>query len=277
MNTEEIINSKLRTVLTIGGSDSGGGAGIQADLKTFTSLGLFGTSVITCVTAQNPNEVRGIFPIDPAFVAQQMEAVCDSFPIFAAKTGSLYSSDIIQVIADEDIHEGIPVLVVDPVMVASSGMRLLKADAIEAICENLLPLARVTTPNLHEAEMLSGHSIGSVDEMRRAAREIGDRYDVACVINGGHLSGDEVVDVLYDEGEEYIYSSYRVDARQTHGSGCVFSAALTAFLAQRRLLTNAVELAKEYVIYALENAVHTGIHYPLNFEAAAAQLDVTAL
>lgn len=263
----------MRTVLTIAGSDSGGGAGIQADIKTFTSLGLFGTSVITCLTAQNPDEVRGIFPVDPAFVAQQIEAVCESFPIFAVKTGMLYSPEIINVVADEDIHEGIPVLVVDPVMVTSSGVRLLKAEAIEAICEKLLPLARIVTPNLHEAEILCGHSISSVEEMRKAAREIGDRYDVACVVKGGGLPGDEVTDILYDEGEEYIYTSERIAALQTHGAGCTFSAALTAFIAQRRLLADAVELAKEYVINALETSLPAGRHSPLNFEAAAAAMD----
>ena len=272
MKTEDTAHDvkPMRTVLTIAGSDSGGGAGIQADLKTFTSLGLFGTSVVTCLTAQNPDRVSGIMPVDALFVAKQIEAVCDSFPIFAMKTGMLYSPEIVRVVADEDIYEGIAVLVVDPVMSAASGARLEKDNTLEAICRELLPLARVLTPNIQEAEAIWGNTISSQEDMRRAACDIGDRYDVACVVKGGHLSGDEVVDVLYDEGEEFIYSSYRVDAKQTHGAGCAFSAALTAFLAQRRLLCDAVDLAKEYVVRALEGARPTGPHTPLNFEAAAA-------
>lgn len=277
MKTEDVANvvKPMRSILTVAGSDSGGGAGIQADLKTFTSLGLFGTSVVTCLTAQNPDRVFGILPVDPLFVAKQIEAVCDSFPIFAMKTGMLYSPEIVRVVADEDIYEGIAVMVVDPVMASACGARLEKDHTIEAICRELLPLARVVTPNIQEAEVIWGNSISSQDDMRRAACDIGHRYDVACVIKGAHLPGDEVVDVLYDEGEEFIYSSYRVEARQTHGAGCTFSAALTAFLAQRRLLCDAVDLAKEYVVRALEEARPTGPHTPLNFDAAAALMAYT--
>ena len=271
-SSETPAESKMRTVLTVAGSDSGGGAGIQADLKTFTSLGLFGTSVITCLTAQNPLEVREILPVDPGFVAQQMEAVCDVFPIFAMKTGMLYSKEIIEVVAAEDIHEGIAVLVVDPVMVSSSGARLLRQDAIQSLMDTLFPVARVITPNIHEAEILWGHGIGSVEDMRLAARKIGDRFDVACVLKGGHLEGDAVTDVLYDEGEEYIYTSERVPIQQSHGTGCTFSAALTAYLAQRRTMADSVELAKEYVINALDTACRTGIHHPLNFFEAGERM-----
>ncbi len=252
-------------VLTIAGSDSGGGAGIQADLKTFSAVGVFGASALTCVTAQNPLEVTGITALDPEMVYKQIKAVCDSFPVRAAKTGMLYSADIIHTVATEDIREGIPILVVDPVMVAASGARLLQADAIEALCGELLPKARVVTPNLHEAEILCGRTISSIDELRAAAREIGDRFDVACVAKGGHLAGNEVVDVLYDEGEEFIFSTPRVNAIQTHGAGCAFSAALTAHLAGRELMNEAVRKAKEYVYEALRNAQPVGAHHPLNF------------
>lgn len=260
-NSEEAIP----VVLTIAGSDSGGGAGIQADLKTFSALAVFGTSALTCVTAQNPLEVTGITALAPDMVFKQIKAVCDSFPVRAAKTGMLYSTEIIHTVATEDIREGIPILVVDPVMVAASGARLLQADAIEALRTELLPKARVVTPNLHEAEILCGRSISSIDELRAAAREIGDRFDVACVAKGGHLAGNEVVDVLFDEGEEYIFSTPRVNAIQTHGAGCAFSAALTAHLARRELMSEAVRKAKEYVYEALRNAHAVGAHYPLNF------------
>jgi len=252
-------------VLSIAGSDSGGGAGIQADVKTWSALKVFGTTALTCVTAQHPNGVEAITALEPDMVLQQIKTVCDHFPVRAAKTGMLYSADIIRIVAAEDIREGIPVLVVDPVMVAASGARLLKADAVDAIKNDLLPQARVVTPNLHEAEILCGHSISSLDELRAAAREIGDHFDVACIAKGGHLGGDEVVDVLYDEGEEYLFEAPRLPAAQTHGAGCTFSAALTAYLAQRMLMHEAVQSAKRFVHQALEQSLRVGPHQPLNF------------
>lgn len=256
---------QVPVALTIAGSDSGGGAGIQADLMTFAALGVFGTSTITCVTAQNPAAVTGIQPIDPEMVDRQVKAVCEGFPVAAAKTGMLYSSQIIKVVAADDVRQGIPILVVDPVMVAESGGRLLKADAIDTLCAELLPQARVITPNLPEAEILCGHAIASLDALRAAAREIGDRFDVACVVKGGHLPDDEVVDVLYDEGEEQLFKSARVNVEQSHGAGCVFSAAITAYLAKGFLLKDAVEKAKEFVRQALLNAQTAGHHHPLGF------------
>ncbi len=265
MNTNEAEREEgLPVALTIAGSDSGGGAGIQADLKTFAALGVFGTSALTCVTAQNPKEVAGIAALEPDIVARQIKAVCDGFPVAAAKTGMLYSAAIIRMVAAEDLQEGLPVLVVDPVMIATSGAQLLKHDAIDALCADLLPQARVVTPNLHEAEVLCGHKIESVDRMREAAREIGDRFDIACVIKGGHLPGDEVIDILYDEGEEYVLSAPRFDAPETHGTGCAFSAAITAYLARGDLLSDAVAKAKDFVREALENSLPVGRHHPLN-------------
>jgi hydroxymethylpyrimidine/phosphomethylpyrimidine kinase len=269
MTEEGMQHLEVPAALTIAGSDSGGGAGIQADLKTFSSLGVFGMSALTCITAQNPVEVAEIVALEADFVTQQIKTVCNSFPVAAAKTGMLYSAEIIRAVADEDVREGLPVLVVDPVMVAASGARLLQADAIEALCSDLLKQARIVTPNLHEAEILCGHSISSVGELSAAAREIGNHYDVACVVKGGHLAGEEVVDVLFDEGEEYVFTSPRVAARETHGAGCAFSAALTAFLARGELLSEAVAKAKDYVQRALESAHAVGHHYPLNFFAAA--------
>lgn len=262
-------------MLSIAGSDSGGGAGIQADVKTFSELETFGTTAITCVTAQNPDGVSGLEALSAELIHKQITAVCDHFPVAAAKTGMLYSADIVRLVAADDVREGIPILVVDPVMVAASGARLLQADAIEAIKEELLPQARVVTPNLHEAEILCGHSISSIDELREAAREIGDHFDVACVAKGGHLGGEEVVDVLYDEGEEHVFVAPRVQAQQTHGAGCTFSAALTAYLARKVLMHEAVRLSKEYVHKALENAITAGRHHPLNFRWNARGADAT--
>lgn len=256
---------KIPVALTIAGSDSGGGAGIQADLKTFSSLDVFGTSAITCVTAQNPDEVLAIEAVTPDMVIKQIKAVCDSFPVRVAKTGMLYSADIIRAVALEDIREGIAVLVVDPVMVAASGARLLQADAIDALCTELLPKARVVTPNLHEAEILCGRSISSEDELCAAARDIAEKFDLACVAKGGGLSGGEVIDVLIDGVEEHVFRSPRIAAAQTHGAGCAFSAALTAYLARGDLLKDAVGAAQTYVGHALATPREAGNHRPLHF------------
>jgi hydroxymethylpyrimidine/phosphomethylpyrimidine kinase len=264
MSQKNGANKTHAVALSIAGSDSGGGAGIQADLAAFHAFGVFGATAITCITAQTPDGVMGVWPMSEAAVRQQIRAVCDGFPVAAAKTGMLYSAEIIREVSAEDVREGIPVLVVDPVMVAASGSKLLRDDAIGALCDDLIPQARVITPNVPEAEILCGHSIKTVEELRAAARELGERFDVACVIKGAHLPGEEVTDVLFDEGEEFVYSASRVNAPQTHGAGCAFSAAITACLARGVLLNDAVARAKEYVRQALLQHVQAGRHAPLN-------------
>ncbi|MBP7831052.1 MAG: bifunctional hydroxymethylpyrimidine kinase/phosphomethylpyrimidine kinase [Kiritimatiellae bacterium] len=264
---DESQDPDVPVALTIAGSDSGGGAGIQADLLTFAAFDVFGTSALTCVTAQNPREVTGIQALPPEFVAQQIKTVCDAFPVAAAKTGMLFSSPIIRAVAAADVQQGIPILVVDPVMVAASGARLLEPEAIEALCGELLSQARVITPNLDEAAILCGHPIESVEQMREAAREIGDRYDVACAIKGGHLAGPDITDVLYDEGQELILTGPRLAEAETHGAGCAFSAAVTAGLAKGWLLEDAVTQAREFVRRAMESARSAGTHRPLYFLA----------
>ena len=266
MNSENLTRSDMPAVLTIGGSDSGGCSGIQADLKTFAGLGVYGTSVITCVTAQTPTEFRSIEGISPDGVTEQIRAVSNGYPIAAAKTGMLYSRDIIERVARADVNQGFPILVVDPQMITNSGARLMQADAIDALKDTLLPLARVVTPNIHEAEILAGHTISSVEDMQKAATKIGEMFDVACILKGGHREGDEVIDVLYEETETFTFAATRVPAIETHGAGCAFSAALTAFLAQGVLMSDAVERAKEYVRSALEHAHSIGHHHPLNFD-----------
>lgn len=250
--------------LTIAGSDSGGGAGLQADLKTFSALGVFGTSAVTCVTAQNPSGVSAVAAMEAGIVKEQIRRVCEAFPISAAKTGMLYSAEIIRAVAEADLEFGIPVLVVDPVMVSASGSKLLQSDAIDALCNELLPTARVVTPNVHEAEILIGRPIATESDLRAAAREIGEKYDIACVLKGGHLTGDRVVDVLFDEGEETIFEGPRLEGVETHGCGCTFSAALTAYLAKGYLLAQAVRRAKDFVVGALQHAQPIGRHAPLN-------------
>lgn len=247
----QISQPAMPVALTIAGSDSGGGAGIQADLRAFSAFGVFGTSAITCITAQNPSEVRGVLPVGPDVVALQIQTVCDGFSIAAAKTGMLYSAEIIGAAARVVKERALTPLVVDPVMVATSGAKLLRDDAISALCSNLAPLATVLTPNLPEAEMLCGHSVGSPSDMEEAAREIADRFGAACVVKGGHVGsaerGDTILDILYVEGEIQKFEGPRVDTTETHGTGCMFSAALAASLAKGEPIANAVTAAKEYV------------------------------
>ncbi len=265
MNTARKRSLPLPVVLTIAGSDSGGGAGIQADLKTFTALGVFGTSAITCVTAQNPEAVTGIEAISTRLIARQIEAVTRSFPVSAIKTGMLYSADIIRTVARSlKPLAGVP-LVIDPVMVATSGTRLLREDAIELLCRRLLPMATVITPNLDELEILAGAPIRSLDGLKAAAVAVSQRFGVACAAKGGHLSGSTVMDVLAAGPRLTLFPGPRIRVGQTHGTGCTFSAALAAGLARGSTLESAMGAAKDYVAGALRHAVRTGRHTPLNF------------
>lgn len=257
--------SRRPVALTIAGSDSGGGAGIQADLLTFQALGVFGTTAITCVTAQNPQAVTGVTVIGVDMIRKQIRAVCDAFPVAAAKTGMLFSADIVRAVASADVRQGIPILVVDPVMVSASGACLMENAALAALFTELFPQARLLTPNIPEAFMLCGFQVNSLEDMKMAAREIGDRFDTACVIKGGDLEGSEVVDFLYDEGEEFVFRAPRLPVASAHGAGCAFSAAITAFLARGELLSDAVGKAKEYVHDALSLALETGRQRPMNF------------
>jgi len=267
------VNAETPAVLTIAGSDSGGGAGIQADLKTFHSLGTFGASAITCITAQNPDEVAGIMPVDPDMVALQVRTVCKAFPVAAAKTGMLYSSDIIRAVASVLRECNIPAIVVDPVMVATSGARLLQEDAIEALQSDLLPLATVITPNLPETEILAGRSIANVDQLKEAAAKVASRFGTACLAKGGHLAevGDResevgpriAMDVLCCDGEIELLEAQRLEAAETHGTGCTLSAALAAYLARGEDLAEAATLAKDFVSEALRNPFKAGAHTPL--------------
>lgn len=246
MRNRKDLTSTLPVVMTIAGSDSGGGAGIQADLKAFAAFGAFGASAITCLTAQNPSEVRGIMAVTPAMVTLQVETICAFFSVAAAKTGMLYSAAIIAAVARTIKRRRIPWLVVDPVMIATSGKRLLRRDAERALCNRLLPLADVITPNLPEAEVLCGHAIRTLRDMESAAREIGTRYHAACVVKGGHLPGQTATDVLYHSGHIHSFRSARLRVA-THGTGCMFSAALTALLARGIDLPGAIRGAKHYV------------------------------
>jgi hydroxymethylpyrimidine/phosphomethylpyrimidine kinase len=257
--------SQIPVTLTIAGSDSGGGAGIQADLKTFMALGVFGTSAITCITAQNPDAVTGIEAVSTRLIARQIKAVTDGFPVAAAKTGMLFSTDIIRTVVRALNQAPRFPLVVDPVMIATSGARLLRDDAMAALCRDLLPMATVLTPNLHEAEILAACRIRKLDDLKKAALLISKRFGTACVAKGGHLDGREVVDVLCVDGEVSLFTAPRLRVRETHGTGCTFSAALTAALAHGTDLHESVAVAKCFVTRALRHALVAGTHSPLNF------------
>ncbi len=251
----------LPTALTVAGSDSGGGAGIQADLKTFVALGVHGTSAITCLTAQNPQRVTKIQAASPAMVRAQIEAVFEELPPKAVKTGMLFSMEIIQVVAAwRRKHARVPV-VVDPVMVATSGAKLLQPAAIKALCSDLLPQADLITPNIPEAECLLGLELGSLDEVRQAARELQARFGCAVLLKGGHLPGaKEAVDVFFDGRREVSLAAPYVRGLHLHGTGCTYSAAIAAFLARGSRMIEAVGSAKEYITRAIRGHVRVGRH-----------------
>jgi hydroxymethylpyrimidine/phosphomethylpyrimidine kinase len=251
-------------VLTIAGSDSGGGAGIQADLKTFTVLGGFGMSVVTALTAQNTLGVHGIHDVPPAFVAAQFDAVATDMGIDAAKTGMLPTAEIIRVVAGKIRRYGIAKLVVDPVMVAKGGASLIREEAIKTLVAELIPLALVLTPNIPEAEVLSGIRIAALDDMRKAAQVIHGMGARHVVVKGGHLPGD-AVDLIYD-GECFVeLSSPRIATVDTHGTGCTYSAAIAAWLAFGKDVAEAVTEAKRYITLAVKHAWRLGRgHGPTN-------------
>ena len=239
--------------MTIAGSDSGGGAGIQADLKTFQALGVYGASTLTAITAQNTVGVRAVHEIPTDVIAAQIDAVVEDIGVEAAKTGMLSSAQIIATVADRVRHWRLDRLVVDPVMVAKSGDRLLREDAIQTLIHDLLPLAMVLTPNLPEAEVLLGRPIGTEEEIREAARDIVDLGPRAVVIKGGHRAGD-ATDILYDGRAYHALEAERVDTPNTHGTGCTFSAAIAAGLARGEDVVDAVEAAKHYVDQAIRQS-----------------------
>ena len=251
--------ARYPVALTIAGSDSGGGAGIQADLKTFTALGVYGASAITAVTAQNTVGVRDAVVLDPQFVVAQIEAVLDDIGCDAAKTGMLGTAQVVRAVAAQLAAHRVPNVVVDPVMVAKSGDRLLAEDARVAVIEHLLPAARVVTPNLPEAEELLGAPVAS-DAMEDAARALCAMGAGAAVIKGGHLAEGPSVDLLYDAetGEVHRYRAPRIDTRNTHGTGCTFSSAIAAFLARGWRLERAVAWAKRFVTEAIRRGLPIG-------------------
>jgi hydroxymethylpyrimidine/phosphomethylpyrimidine kinase len=250
--------------LTVAGSDSGGGAGIQADLKTFAALGVYGTSALTAVTAQNTREVVAIAEVPEEVVAAQIDAVLEDIGADAAKTGMLSSAAIIATVADRLEAWGVTKLVVDPVMVAKSGDRLLQMDAVEELKRTLLPLALVVTPNLPEAEVLAGQTIHTEEDVRRAAAAIAALGPRLVVVKGGHRR-DAPIDIVFD-GRDYVdLPGERFVTENTHGTGCTFAAAIAAYLARGAAPLDAISAAKDFVTAALRASYRVGDgHSPVN-------------
>ncbi|OPY55473.1 MAG: Bifunctional thiamine biosynthesis protein ThiDN [Methanosaeta sp. PtaU1.Bin112] len=242
-----------KVVLTIGGSDSGGGAGIQADLKTFCVLGLHGTCAITAITAQNTLGVQRIFSLEPEVVAEQLRSISDDFPVAFAKTGMLHTAEVVEAVADHLRTRGIP-FVLDPVIEAEAGGRLLRPDAVEALIEQLLPLARVVTPNIFEAQALTGIEVRDRQTADLAAKRILELRSRAAIIKGGHL---DCIDLLMTEEQVILLPGERVRG-ENHGVGCTYSAALTAYLALGYSLLDAARLAKCFAERALLGSMRLG-------------------
>lgn len=251
-------------ILIIAGSDSGGGAGIQADIKTVSMLGGYAMTAITALTAQNTQGVFGIHPVPPDFIRQQIRLVADDIGVDVIKTGMLHNADVIEAVADTIASYHYP-LILDPVMISTSGSHLLEAHAVDALKTRLLPLATLITPNIPEAELLSGHQITGRAEMEAAAQSIAARGAKAVLIKGGHLTGDTVHDLLWQNGQTIWFTSARIDTPHTHGTGCTLASAIATEIGKRNELAKAVENARHYVHRAIETAPGFGKgHGPLN-------------
>jgi hydroxymethylpyrimidine/phosphomethylpyrimidine kinase len=250
--------SPVRTALTIAGSDPSGGAGLQADIKTFSELRVYGMAVVTAVTVQNTLGVSDIGEISPRLVEEQLASVLSDIPPDATKTGMLLTAGVVEAVAKQLKRYAVPNLVVDPVMISSSGAQLMKPDAVAAFQHVLLPLAFLVTPNIDEASALTRTSVCSVDDMEQAAVRIFEMGAKNVLIKGGHLDGNEATDVLFDGHELVTFRMPRVTARNTHGTGCVLSAAITAHLAMGRLVKEAVDLGKQFVTKAISNGLQIG-------------------
>ena len=248
-------------VLTIAGSDSGGGAGIQADLKTVSAIGCYGLSVITALTAQNTRGVTGIHPVPPSFAAEQMAAVLSDIGADAVKIGMLYSAELIEVIAAELKRYEVARIVLDPVMVAQSGDKLLKEDAIQALKDCLMPLADVVTPNIPEAEVLLDRRLKGAEDTRAAAKALARYGSRSILIKGGHLKDDSSTDWLYlaDEDRLVRFEAPRIASRNNHGTGCTLSSAIAAYRAKGFAIEEAVRQAKTYI----HSAIQAGANYAI--------------
>lgn len=249
----------LAKALTIAGSDSGGGAGIQADLKTFQELNVFGMSAITAITAQNSQGVQGVYPVAAEGVAEQITSVMDDIGADAVKTGMLFDKERIDIVSAKVKQYNLPHLVVDPVMVSTSGAKLLQDEAIDALITQLIPLASVLTPNLPEAEVITGMKLDTFDKRKKAAREIFKMGAHSVLVKGGHeKDGEHIRDIFFDGNDFHYFSVPKVDTKHTHGTGCTYAAAITAQLAKGLELKEAVYEAKKFIHIAIMHGFSVG-------------------
>jgi hydroxymethylpyrimidine/phosphomethylpyrimidine kinase len=263
-----ITRKTLPVALTVAGSDSGGGAGIQADLKTFAALGVHGASAIACLTAQNPKRVLAIEPCSPKILRQQIEAVFEELNPTAVKTGMLFSAQNISVVANFFSNSKLKIknskLVVDPVLISTSGANLLQPAALKVLTKKLLPLAALVTPNLDEAKILAQQEISSPEDLRSAARKIHSRFGCAVLVKGGHLKNSRMaIDVFFDGETELLLSAPFVKGVSTHGTGCTYSAAICAALALGHGLPHAVEIGKNFITAAIADSYRIGKFFAL--------------
>jgi hydroxymethylpyrimidine/phosphomethylpyrimidine kinase len=254
MNQIEPSPETIRAILTIAGSDCSAGAGLQADLKTFQHFGLHGLTAVTCIVSETANIVRRVDPVDPSMLQDQILLMLGSFPLELVKTGMLGSAKHVETVAAIFKNHPHIQLVIDPVMIASTGASLIEADAIAAYREKLLPLAYLITPNLPEAETLLGEKILSVDEMSRAAKALSETYHCAVLIKGGHLPSPDCTDLLYDGKTEHRFTSPRLAVGASHGTGCTLAAAIAANLANGYNLPDSVSTAKEFLNHCLRTS-----------------------
>jgi len=267
MNEPYTTTHSIAKALTIAGSDSGGGAGIQADLKTFQELQVYGMTAITAITAQNTMGVQAVYPMSPEAVQQQIESVGTDMGVDAVKTGMLFSSEIIRGVAEQVKRFGWKRVVVDPVMIAKGGSALLMTEAIRSLREELIPLSYVVTPNIPEAEVLTGLSIRNMEQRKEACKALIHMGTRHVILKGGHdeMSGEQVVDLFYDGTQFIEIASHRVNTRHTHGTGCTFAAALTAELAKGTDILHAVSIAKFFIQAAIVHSLGIGNgHGPTN-------------
>ena len=251
-------NYPVKTALTIAGSDPSGGAGIQADLKTFSQLRVYGMAVVAAMTAQNSLGVSAVAEVAPDFVGQQLDAVFSDIRPDAVKTGMLLTAGVIEVVVQKLKLYEITNLVVDPVMMSTSGATLMNSDAITVFCRMLLPLATLITPNTDEAGALTGKAIRTVRDMEAAAVQVHDMGAAHVLIKGGHVKAEDATDVLFDGREFLKVQSSRIATRNTHGTGCVLSASIAAYLALGKSVKEAVSLSKQFVTQAIRNALQIG-------------------
>jgi len=248
----------IKRALTIAGADSGGGAGVEADIKTFTVLKVYGMTAITAVTAQNTVGIMGVMEVSPEIVYLQIKAVCEDIGVDAVKTGMMPNSEIILVVSEALREFNIKNIVVDPIIMSSSGYPLIKEDAIGMLISEIFPIALIVTPNIPEAERLTGMTIRSIEDMKKAAKEIKEAGSRYVLIKGGHLGNGNVTDVLYDGNEYYYFKGRYFKDKNVHGTGCTLSAAITAYIAHGFNITEAVEKARKYIEGAIEHSLQVG-------------------